>query len=75
MDTHSIKNDVQNDQNAMEIENATLSWEESDRPILTNLDFCVKKGQLTAIVGSVGSGKSSILSAILGEIFCSYFIA
>lgn len=34
---------------------------------LTNLNFRVKKGQLVGIVGSVGSGKSSILNAILGE--------
>jgi ATP-binding cassette subfamily C (CFTR/MRP) protein 1 len=27
----------------------------------------VKKGSLTAIVGTVGSGKSSLVSALLGE--------
>lgn len=27
----------------------------------------IKRGQLVAVVGQVGSGKSSLLSAILGE--------
>ena len=27
----------------------------------------VKEGQLVAVVGSVGSGKSSLISALLGE--------
>ncbi len=34
---------------------------------LTNIDFEVKKGSLTCIVGTVGSGKSSVLSGMLGE--------
>ncbi|CAK9297871.1 unnamed protein product [Gordionus sp. m RMFG-2023] len=36
-------------------------------PVLKNLNFTVKRGQLVAIVGAVGSGKSSLLSALLGE--------
>ena len=34
---------------------------------LRDLNFVVKKGQLVAVVGSVGSGKSSLLSTLLGE--------
>jgi ABC-type multidrug transport system fused ATPase/permease subunit len=34
---------------------------------LMNISFQVPKGKLVAIVGSVGSGKSSLLSALLGE--------
>jgi ABC-type multidrug transport system fused ATPase/permease subunit len=37
---------------------------------LCNASFEIKKGQLVAIVGSVGSGKSSLLSALLGEMHC-----
>ena len=33
---------------------------------LEKVNFSVKKGQLLAIVGSVGSGKSSVLSGLLG---------
>lgn len=31
----------------------------------------IKKGQFVALIGEFGSGKSSILSAILGEMNCS----
>uniref|UniRef100_A0A7S2SAV0 ATP-dependent transporter ycf16 n=1 Tax=Eucampia antarctica TaxID=49252 RepID=A0A7S2SAV0_9STRA len=34
---------------------------------LRNLTVTIKKGELVAVVGSVGSGKSSLLSAMLGE--------
>ena len=36
-------------------------------PTLKNIDINVKTGQLVGVVGSVGSGKSSLISALLGE--------
>lgn len=36
-------------------------------PTLMNIDLSVRKGDLVCVVGRVGSGKSSLLSAILGE--------
>ena len=48
--------------------NAYFTWGgKSDPPVLKNLNFIIKKGSLTAVVGRVGSGKSSLLSALLGE--------
>ena len=35
---------------------------------LMNMSFKIRKGQLVAVVGSVGSGKSSFLNAIMGEL-------
>ena len=54
---------------ALVIENGTFCWdsEEIERPILRNINLHVEQGQLVAIVGTVGSGKSSLLSALLGE--------
>lgn len=51
------------------IENGSFSWDNDqvERPILQNINFHVEQGQLVAIVGTVGSGKSSLLSALLGE--------
>ncbi|CAM9715367.1 unnamed protein product, partial [Chrysoparadoxa australica] len=36
-------------------------------PALHGINMTVKKGELVAVVGSVGSGKSSLLQALLGE--------
>ena len=35
--------------------------------LLFSIDFKVKPGQLAAVVGHVGAGKSSLIQAILGE--------
>ncbi|CAL6059562.1 Xenobiotic-transporting_ATPase / Multidrug resistance-associated protein [Hexamita inflata] len=44
-----------------------LSTTTQQVPSVHELDFCVKKGQLIGLQGQVGSGKSSIFNAILGE--------
>lgn len=38
------------------------------KPALRNIDLMVKVGEKVAICGEVGSGKSSLLAAILGEL-------
>lgn len=55
-------------ENAVEIENGTFKWDsESERPTLKDVNVKVPHGAFVAIVGMVGSGKSAILSAVLGE--------
>lgn len=48
------------------IENGSFTWGEEET-ILKNIEFKVDQGKLAAVVGTVGSGKSSLLSALLGE--------
>ncbi|KAJ8554348.1 hypothetical protein K7X08_025026 [Anisodus acutangulus] len=51
------------------MKSANLSWEENPpRPTLRNINLEVKPGQKIAICGEVGSGKPTLLSAILGEV-------
>lgn len=38
-------------------------------PTLTNINLAVAKGSLTAVVGRVGQGKTSLLSALIGEMY------
>ena len=38
-----------------------------DRPFLRDIDLTLRKGELTVVVGPVGSGKSALISALLGE--------
>lgn len=57
-----------NDNNyPIKIENATFSWSFDESPTLTDISLRVKRNSLVAVVGTVGAGKSSLLSAILGE--------
>ena len=64
----------------IKIENGTFSWgaeqkgilnaDDEDRVIALNLrdiNFTVKKGEFVCIIGEVGSGKSSLLNAILNN--------
>ncbi|KAL3531457.1 hypothetical protein ACH5RR_010779 [Cinchona calisaya] len=53
---------------AVEVKDGAFNWDEESREeVVKNLNFTIRKGELTAIVGTVGSGKSSLLSSILGE--------
>ncbi|XP_018309833.1 multidrug resistance-associated protein 1 isoform X3 [Mycetomoellerius zeteki] len=68
LDPNNVQHDP-SEPHALVIENGTFCWdsEEIERPILRNINLHVEQGQLVAIVGTVGSGKSSLLSALLGE--------
>ncbi|KAK7270926.1 hypothetical protein RJT34_26451 [Clitoria ternatea] len=51
------------------IESADFSWDyNGTKPSLRNIDLEVRPGQKIAICGEVGSGKSSLLATILGEV-------
>uniref|UniRef100_A0A8B9LYP1 ABC-type glutathione-S-conjugate transporter n=1 Tax=Astyanax mexicanus TaxID=7994 RepID=A0A8B9LYP1_ASTMX len=49
------------------IEDGTFSWSRDGPPCLRRISVKVPRGCLVAVVGHVGSGKSSLLSAMLGE--------
>jgi len=49
------------------VENASFSWSREDAPVLKNINISIKPGKLIAVVGQVGAGKSSLVSALLGE--------
>ncbi|XP_064172603.1 multidrug resistance-associated protein 1 [Anguilla rostrata] len=49
------------------ISNSTFSWSRTDPPTLKRINVRIPEGSLVAVVGHVGSGKSSLLSALLGE--------
>ncbi|XP_017108724.1 multidrug resistance-associated protein 1 isoform X6 [Drosophila bipectinata] len=49
----------------MSIENGEFSW--GDEITLRNINIEVHKSSLVALVGTVGSGKSSVVQAFLGE--------
>lgn len=54
---------------SVDVKDGSFSWDDeaSEGATVKNLNFEIKKGELAAIVGTVGSGKSFLLSSIIGE--------
>ncbi|XP_016734583.2 ABC transporter C family member 12 isoform X4 [Gossypium hirsutum] len=54
---------------AISIKNGNFSWDlKAEKPTLSNINIDVPVGSLFAIVGGTGEGKTSLISAILGEL-------
>ncbi|XP_057763903.1 ABC transporter C family member 2-like [Salvia miltiorrhiza] len=54
---------------AISIKNGDFSWEaKAERPTLSNINLDIPTGSLVAIVGGTGEGKTSLVSAMLGEL-------
>ena len=52
----------------MRIENGAFSWGDTEgTETLRNINLAIPKGSLVAVIGEVGSGKSSLIAALLGE--------
>ncbi|NXX22096.1 MRP3 protein, partial [Podargus strigoides] len=52
---------------AISVTNASFSWGKELKPSLKDINLLVPSGALVAVVGHVGCGKSSLVSALLGE--------
>ena len=65
----TIGNKVDDPKNSVEIVDASFIWDQdSETPNLNKINLTIPKGSFTAIVGIVGSGKSSLISSILGDV-------
>ncbi|KAI9074946.1 hypothetical protein K1719_043109 [Acacia pycnantha] len=54
---------------AISVKNGNFSWDaKAGRPTLSNVNLDVPAGNLVAIVGGTGEGKTSLISAMLGEL-------
>ncbi len=52
------------------VRDATFTWDRNkSRNCLEDIDFVARKGELACVVGRVGSGKSSFLEAVLGDLW------
>ena len=49
----------------VEFRNVTFRYEGAEEAVLHNIDFAVEKGKTTAIIGSTGSGKSTIATLVM----------
>ena len=74
MGAEEINSDISHDRGgtdkefAVEAHDASFSWnEDQKKPTLADINLKIKTGSLVAVVGTVGAGKSSLLSSFLGE--------
>lgn len=61
---------LQEEQNSItnhvvEFKNVSFAYEGAEEPVIHNLSFSIRQGQTTAIIGSTGSGKSTIANLLL----------
>ncbi|KAJ6217441.1 hypothetical protein RDWZM_008598 [Blomia tropicalis] len=73
-DFNNLKNFQQKTKPLIQIDKCTFSWSSCDKMInrflLKNISISITEPKLYAIIGEVGTGKSSLLSAVLGQMSC-----
>lgn len=69
---------VVDDETSIQFENVSFAFEGAEQPSLNDISFSARAGTTTAIIGSTGSGKSTLINLLLrlydpthGEIFVS----
>ena len=68
LDSNAIQRD-KSSSDAIKIQNGSFTWDTSeDKPSLEDINISIESGSLVAVVGMVGSGKSSLVSACLGDL-------
>ncbi|CCT72441.1 related to multidrug resistance protein [Fusarium fujikuroi IMI 58289] len=52
----------------MIVSETSFGWSKAEAPVLRNISFPIRKSHFTFVIGSVGSGKSTLMKALLGEL-------
>ncbi|WP_318440659.1 peptidase domain-containing ABC transporter [Photobacterium leiognathi] len=60
------KNNINNSEVLIDFSNISFSYAVDEPKILNNASFCLKNGEIVALVGSSGCGKSTISKLLLG---------
>jgi len=60
----NLKYTDENTKGKIEFENVSFSYPGAAEPVLSNISFKAVKGEITAIIGGTGSGKSTLINLI-----------
>lgn len=63
--THPLREVREDDQAVVRFEHVSFAYPDSEDPVLQEINFHVNRGETVAIVGSTGSGKSTIAKLLL----------
>jgi len=63
-DSKNPKSFDENKKGLVEFKNVSFRYPDADTEIITDIDFTAKPGETTAIIGSTGSGKSTVVNLI-----------
>uniref|UniRef100_A0A8C4NL06 ABC-type glutathione-S-conjugate transporter n=1 Tax=Eptatretus burgeri TaxID=7764 RepID=A0A8C4NL06_EPTBU len=68
LDPNNVLREKRRDGVSILVDHGSFAWGKSEQPVLNDVSLSVPTGSLVAIVGHVGCGKSSLISAMLGEL-------
>lgn len=55
---------VNREQGTLEFDNVSFTYPGAEEPVLSNISFRAKSGEITAIIGGTGAGKSTLVNLI-----------
>ncbi|KAK3829999.1 MAG: multi drug resistance-associated protein MRP [Linnemannia gamsii] len=56
------------DKYSLLVTDASYSWYKDAEPVISNISIAIKKDCLLSVIGRVGSGKSSLIAALCGDL-------
>ncbi|KAF8985597.1 hypothetical protein BGZ46_003292 [Entomortierella lignicola] len=56
------------DKYSLIVKDASYSWYKDSTPVISDIHLALRKGCLLSVVGRVGSGKSSLIAALCGDL-------
>lgn len=60
----NVENSAKNMEGVIEFKNVSFSYPDAEENVLENISFTANKGETVAIIGSTGSGKSTIVNLV-----------
>ncbi|KAF8948965.1 hypothetical protein BGZ47_000640 [Haplosporangium gracile] len=64
----SGSNQDASDKYSLLVTDASYSWYKDSDPVISNINIAIKKDCLLSVIGRVGSGKSSLIAALCGDL-------